>query len=574
MKRKTSFTLGILFVLVLAAPGWAGPAGDFNRGWHAFHDLCKDSKKSRYRSYWMQVKKHFSSAYKASPSGSYAPKSLYYLGRTYEELGKRSYLQSDFKQALDYYQRQINRFPNHSWTDDAQLRKAKIHFEYLNDPEQAYIEFLKVVHNHPKGDMRPEAEKFLKKMDSRRAGKLTQKEEKELLSEAKEAKRTAQNKASSQEGNADELKLEEIRHWSSDDYTRVVLDLNQETEYYHKLLKPDPKLGTPHRLFIDLAGTRLGPKTARKDKIADGILQRVRAAQYRKDKARVVLDIQKLDKFRVFSLQNPFRIVVDVYAPDKSNKPTQRVKLQENGKDVAPDSLVEQLGLTIKTIMIDPGHGGKDPGAVCNGILEKDLNLKMSKILGKMLEKKGFKVLYTRTKDTFIPLEERTAMANSKKADLFISIHCNAHNSKRVEGFEVYYLNLAKSKDAVRVAARENSISEKKISDLQYILTDLMLNSKISESRDLAGSVHKTALKSGRQVYSSLNDHGVRQAPFYVLMGAQMPSILLELGYITNPEDRRHLQSEKFLTRMASGLVQGIVEYRDKMKQYATFTPE
>lgn len=165
-------------------------------------------------------------------------------------------------------------------------------------------------------------------------------------------------------------------------------------------------------------------------------------------------------------------------------------------------------------------------------------------------------------------------MANSKKADLFISIHCNAHNSKRVEGFEVYYLNLAKSKDAVRVAARENSISEKKISDLQYILTDLMLNSKISESRDLAGSVHKTALKSGRQVYSSLNDHGVRQAPFYVLMGAQMPSILLELGYITNPEDRRHLQSEKFLTRMASGLVQGIVEYRDKMKQYATFTPE
>jgi len=575
MKRNTSLILGILFVFVLTGSAWAGPAGDFNRGWHAFHDLCDNSRKSRYRSYWMRVKNHFSSAYKASPSGSYAPKSLYYLGRTYEELGKRSYLRSDFKQALDYYQRQINKFPNHSWTDDAQLRKAKIYFEYLNDPEQAYIEFLKVVHNHPQGDMRPEAEKFLKKMDSRRADKLTQREKKKLLSQAEENESSPQSKSPSSSGDGGDLKLQEIRHWSSDDYTRVVLDLNRETEYYHKLLKPDPKLGTPHRLFIDLAGTRLGAEAERKDKIGDGILKRVRAAQYRKDKARVVLDIQKLDKFRVFSLQNPFRIVVDVYAPDKSNKqPTQRVRLQENVKDTAPDSLVEQLGLTIKTIMLDPGHGGKDPGAVSNGILEKDLNLEMSKILGDMLEEKGFEVLYTRTDDTFIPLEERTAMANSQKADLFISIHCNAHNSRRVRGFEVYYLNLAESKDAVRVAARENSISEKKISDLQYILTDLMLNSKISESRDLAGSVHKTALKSGRRVYSSLNDHGVRQAPFYVLMGAQMPSILLELGYITNPADRRHLQSEKFLTYMASGLVRGIVQYRNKMKQYATYAPQ
>ncbi|MFP4168196.1 MAG: N-acetylmuramoyl-L-alanine amidase [Desulfonatronovibrionaceae bacterium] len=578
MMTRTLFFL--LFFLVLVPAAGAGPANDFNQGWHAFHDLCKDSKKSRYRSHWMKVKEYFSKAYKASPSGSYAPKSLYYLGRTYEELGKRSYLKSDFKQAIDYYQRQINRFNDHSWTDDAQLRKAMVYYEYLKDPSQAYIEFLKVVHNHPQGDMRKEAEKYLNKMDSRQAGKLSTKERKELLREAQQAEDKTEDKIEDKDPEAEKdtggLKLEKIRHWSTDDYTRVVLDLNRETEYRHKLLKPDPELGTSHRLFIDLSGTRLGRDAPRKDKIADGILERVRAAQYRQDKARVVLDIQKLDKFRVFSLQNPFRIVVDVYAPGEKNRQqaTERITLDGAGKELARENLLEQLGLTIETIMIDPGHGGKDPGAVSNGILEKDINLRMSRVLGDMLEEEGFRVLYTRTDDSFLPLEERTAMANSKKADLFISIHCNAHNSRKMRGFEVYYLNLAKSKDAVRVAARENSISEKKISDLQYILTDLMLNSKISESRDLAGSVHKTALNAGRQVYSSLNDHGVREAPFYVLMGAQMPAILLELGYLTNDTDRAHLKSDKFLTRMAQGLVDGVVDYRKKMSQYATLSED
>ncbi|MGM0609499.1 MAG: N-acetylmuramoyl-L-alanine amidase [Thermodesulfobacteriota bacterium] len=575
MTRNTSFILCIIFVYAFAFPAWAGPARDFKQGWQAFHALNKNPEKSRYRSYWMEVKNHFLKAYKTSPRGSYAPKSLYYLGRTYEELAKRSYLKSDFLQAIDYYQREINRFPDHSWTDDAQMHKALIYKEHLKDPAQAYIEFLKIVHNYPQGDMRPKAEKMLGEMDSKNAGKIKKEPQPNKNSKKEKTSKTAsasKKEAASAKKRGASLKLQDIRHWSSDDYTRVVIDLEDETEYYHKMLKPDPDLGTPHRLFIDLSDTRLGAQATRKEKIEDGILEKIRAAQYRDDKARVVLDIQKLNKFRVFSLQNPFRIVVDVYAPESIKtraKPSQKVTLSKDSKKFAENSLLEQLGLSVETIMLDPGHGGKDPGAVSAGIMEKDLNLKISRILGKILEKKGFRVIYTRTDDTFIPLEERTAMANSQKADLFISIHCNAHNSHRIRGFEVYYLNLAKSKDAVRVAARENSISEKKISDLQYILTDLMLNSKINESRDLAGSVHKSALKSGRQLYSGLNDHGVREAPFYVLMGAKMPAILVELGYITNSQDRARLTSKKFLTRMANGLVQGILDYKKEVEQYA-----
>jgi N-acetylmuramoyl-L-alanine amidase len=201
--------------------------------------------------------------------------------------------------------------------------------------------------------------------------------------------------------------------------------------------------------------------------------------------------------------------------------------------------------------MLDAGHGGKDPGAVYNGLYEKDINLRMVKIMGRMLEERGFKVLYTRTTDKFIPLDERTAMANTQKVDLFISIHCNAHPNRNVEGFELYYLNLAKTEDAVRVAARENAVSVKKISDLQVILTDLMLNSKIKESSQLARDVHARATSTMRKSYPDFTDHGVREAPFYVLMGAKMPAILVELGYITNPKNAALLNSEQYLTSMA-----------------------
>ncbi|MFW6244183.1 MAG: N-acetylmuramoyl-L-alanine amidase family protein, partial [Desulfovibrionales bacterium] len=336
-------------------------------------------------------------------------------------------------------------------------------------------------------------------------------------------------------------------------------------------------LGTPHRLFIDPESTRLTAATSAEHPVADGILTQVRTGQFSRSQSRVVLDIQDLDTFRVFSLENPFRIVVDVYAPKDGALAAQaRAKavsdpyvLDKGSKDLA-GSLVEQLGLTIKTVMIDPGHGGKDPGAVVGSLYEKTINLRMAKILGKMLSDKGFHVLYTRTTDTFIPLEERTAIANAKKADLFVSIHVNAHKSASVNGFELYYLNLARSKDAVRVAARENAVSEKKISDLQVILTDLMLNSKIKESRDLANNVSTATVSHSKRYYADLRDHGVREAPFYVLMGAKMPAILVELGYLTNARERERLKTDSYLTRMAQGLANGILAYKKQLESYAS----
>ena len=576
------FTVATLLGLALTIPSPPGTSADlavaassaelFQQGWQTFHNLRKNEQRAKFRSSWMQVKNTFWELYQRNPDGGYAPKALYYLGRVYSELGQRSYLKKDFRKATDYYQRVVTRFPNHSWADDAQLRKAQIHLDHLQEQDQAYLDLLTVVHNYPNGDMLPKAKTLLEKMD-RPTDKAAASEQKRNTASPKQSQPENHPETAAKAPSTDSgaKKLQRIRHWSSDEYTRVVLDLNAETDFSKRLLQPDPELDTPHRLVVDLNNTRLSDNCEDAHAIQDGLLRRVRTGQYTHNTARVVLDIENLDKYRVFSLQNPYRVVLDVYAPENGQKQT-RSQLAgyqfDTDTDEYTSSLVEQLGLTIQTVMIDPGHGGKDPGAVHGDIYEKDINLDVALRLGEMLEKQGFTVIYTRTEDKFIPLEERTALANSKKADLFVSLHVNAHNNARVQGFELYSLNLAKSKEAVRVAARENAVSVKKISDLQVILTDLMLNTKIKESKQLAQKLHTKTLSHSRQYYS-IRDHGVREAPFYVLMGAKMPAVLVEMGYLSNPTERKRLLSSKYQQRIAQGLVQGITAYKQTIDNYA-----
>lgn len=566
---------------------------DYANGWNEFQRLLNDSKQSRQRNAWLAVRNMFNSALQKGPEGPEAPKALFYLGRVHEEMGVRLGQHSDFNQAVDYYGRMALRFSSHTWADDALLRKARIHLEHLEDSAQAYIDLLAIVHNHPKGDMLPQAQAMLRELDASflsKVGKAGQSgtalaiagpAPAVLPSPAPESTQQAflvpadvSKPRSTGDGNA---RLMQVRYWSSDEYTRVVLDVDSEVSYSHRLLNPDPDLGTPHRLMIDLEGTVLGPEAPTQLQVTDGILRQIRSGQNQPHVSRVVLDIQRLQDVRVFTLEGPFRIVVDVSGskiqspsapPEQMSSEQQRPQITP-GKGALSASLVEQLGLKIKTIMVDPGHGGKDPGAVAFGTKEKDINLRMARIIGKMLEEKGFRILYTRTRDVFVPLEERTAIANAQKADLFISIHTNAHPNPKTKGFEIYSLNMAKTKDAMRVAARENAVSSKQISDLQLILADLMLNSKISESRELATKVHARTIQGVRRTHPGLADNGVREAPFYVLMGAKMPAVLVELGYLTNRNEARMLNTDAYLRTLAQNLVQGVLAYRDHIERHA-----
>ena len=226
-------------------------------------------------------------------------------------------------------------------------------------------------------------------------------------------------------------------------------------------------------------------------------------------------------------------------------------------------SLIRALGLKIGKIVIDPGHGGHDTGTIGpNGLEEKDLVLDVGRRLGKLLETRlGAEVVYTRKDDTFIPLETRTAMANQARADLFVSIHANSSHDADARGVETYYLNFTSSPEALEVAARENAVSEKSIYELQDLVKKIALKEKIEESREFAGDVQES-LHSGLAVKSpAIRDRGVKKAPFIVLIGANMPSILAEISFVSNPADEHRLATSEYRQRIAESLYRGIAKY-------------
>ncbi len=226
-------------------------------------------------------------------------------------------------------------------------------------------------------------------------------------------------------------------------------------------------------------------------------------------------------------------------------------------------SLIRALGLKIGKIVIDPGHGGHDTGTIGpNGLEEKDLVLDVSLRLGKLLASRlGAQVVFTRKDDTFIPLEDRTAIANHEAADLFVSVHANSSRDPDARGVETYYLNFTSSPDALEVAARENAVSEKSIHELQDLVKKIALKEKIEESHEFAGDV-ESALHAGLAVKNpGLRDRGVKKAPFIVLIGANMPSILAEISFVSNPGDERRLKTPEYRQKIAESLYRGIAKY-------------
>ena len=233
-------------------------------------------------------------------------------------------------------------------------------------------------------------------------------------------------------------------------------------------------------------------------------------------------------------------------------------------------SLVRALGLKVGRVVIDPGHGGHDHGTEgVRGLLEKDLVLDVAKRVGKLIEDRmGAEVIYTRTDDTFVPLEGRTALANEKKADLFISIHANSSPLPRIAGVESYYLNFSTSKDAMDVAARENATSQKSIFDLQDIVQKITLHEKVEESREFAGRIQSSLYAFSARSFPSEKNRGVKKAPFIVLIGATMPSVLVEIGFLSNSREEGLLKRPDYRQKLAEALYRGISRYADTLSHF------
>lgn len=517
-------------------------------------ELRKDPARLKYRKYWIRCIKKYQKVFIKTPQSKWAPAGMYRAAQLYLKLHKRSLKYEDKAAAVDLLERIQKRY-------HASLYRKRA------------SQLLKTVSRDiPKKNKKFKRSK--KYASIKKSGKIHLKNK-----AASKTKTVFKNDAVVPNNDTiatnNDAIVTDLRFWSNPEYTRVVINADKDRHFNGHFLKRNPAIGKPPRLFIDIDRTRLGKNVPRFTAINDDLLIQARAGQHTLHSVRVVIDIKSFDNYKIFSLKDPFRLVIDVWAkpgvkakansrshnePAKKNQHMSRLSTE----NILSSKITKQLALGVRTIVIDPGHGGKDPGApgYFKGVNEKDITLKIAKKLArKMRDQLKCRVLLTRSTDRYLTLEGRTAIANTKNADLFISIHCNASRNRKVTGIETYYLNLATDNQAIEVAARENATSRKNISDLESILNDLMKNEKINESSRLAADVQKALCSDMKKKYSHIVNLGVKQAPFYVLIGARMPSILIETSFISNRKECRRLLNQKYQNAICNSIINGVENY-------------
>ena len=355
-----------------------------------------------------------------------------------------------------------------------------------------------------------------------------------------------------------------VRFVSSKSYSRVTIDLSHQVRYETHRLDEDRSKGLPPRIYVDLFRTKLAMDANDPILVEDGVLRQVRVGQFTADVVRIAIDMTTPGEYNAFLLADPYRLVLDIRGQqngaavakvDPSKTPT--ATLSNKGKPLSYGG--------IRKIVLDPGHGGKDTGAIgAGGVAEKDIVLAVAKKLARKLKQDmGLEVVLTRKDDRFIPLEDRTAIANSEAADLFISLHMNASPNNEARGLETYYLDNTTDEASLRLAARENGTSRRNVSDLQFILSDMTQNMKLEDSITLAHRIHGSLVGGMSTKLADVKDLGVKKALFYVLVGAHMPSVLVEMFFITNKAEGRAMNQESTQNAVVDALYDGIMKYRE-----------
>lgn len=380
--------------------------------------------------------------------------------------------------------------------------------------------------------------------------------------------------------------LKAIRREVLPDALRVTLELEREAAFHEE------RIDGPSRVFIDLKNTRAVDEL--KDAtlaFPDEVVRQIRVGRQLDARTRVVFDLHGTARYSVYSLYNPYRLVIDfervasatVAPPQPPPAPAPAresavVTASVTSPPTPPStnarggfSLSRQLGLGVARVVIDPGHGGHDPGAKVKGLLsEAELVLDVAQRLEKLLLKQGVEVVLTRTADVFVPLETRTEIANRAGADLFLSIHANASSDAAARGFETYFLSFAPNAQAEAIAARENAASARTMRSLPDIVKAIALNNKIDESRDFASLVQASLAERLKKVDRNARSLGVKQAPFMVLIGATMPSVLAEISFLTNRQEAALLRTQTYRQQVADALLAGVMKYQKSLKTQTT----
>ena len=689
------------------------------------------------------VMDQFRAIYHGNPADLHAPDSIFAVAELLSEAGAELPDAKLSQSAVGQYEFLRKNYPTSHYRADCLLAEARIEANDLHDLATAKAKYAELIKTYPHSDKVPEAQAGLSALkhglrapQTATAAKTAATAPADItpITDAATLKKPrpaatvtlpASETTPSAPVNAvlpsfdgavnhkQPALITGIRHWSTKSYTRVAIDLGDEVKY------EAARVPNPDRIYFDLHGAKLAPDLAGKtfDVTDDGVLKRIRAAQFSNDVIRVVLDVNDVTDYSAFLLPNPYRLIIDIHggtpaatansgdgkpaAPPANDAAAAAAAMQANpalgqertgtahpSGDVALDaateptsqatphthaapmnvpnttsrrtnnsaevatlsqhadkvkatsaptsqpiaatvpqadligrlnagrtgdtsaesaapipstsrrgkkgkpaetaapaheaeltadgqrSLARALGLKIGRVVIDAGHGGHDSGTLgADGIEEKDVVLDVALRLGKLLKDKlGVEVIYTRSDDTFIPLETRTAIANKAQADLFISIHANSSSDVSARGVETYYLNFTSDPNALEVAARENAVSQSSVYQLSDLVKKITLKDKIDESREFALDVESSLYAGLEKGNAGLKNRGIKKAPFVVLIGANMPSILTEISFVTNPKDASQLRTPEYRERVAESLYKGVAKYASGLSGVRTST--
>ncbi|MEK9628803.1 MAG: N-acetylmuramoyl-L-alanine amidase [Nitrospinota bacterium] len=505
---------GLLFSLANLA--FASPSGDlYFMAQKSYYQLMASEEKKKFRHHWMKTINMFSRVIDLYPKSKEAYKAEFTTGKLFEGLNSVSKNSKDIDRALRHYQNVLKNYPSGNLSDDALFRVGEIYLA-KNSLASASETFKKISDNYPKGD---QAKKALQKFKS-------------------------------------------IKVVSNKNHTATVTRPKSSDS---KVFKPKvakiakkQKLKQAPSVVIDSDKKKIVAKFKKKAQGNKSEKQKTQVA--RKGQKRVVKNIRKTPR------ANPSPQVAKASIKPPVS-PKKRIRIKDgfgNGYLYTPKKL--RRGQTNSPlIVIDAGHGGKDDGArSASGIKEKDINLKIARHVKTFLVNRyKYCVVMTRKDDTFIPLRDRSKISNKRNADLFVSIHANAAKRKSAHGIETYFLGTSHNKEALEVAARENGelVQSVKDNQVQQILASLITTTKINDSSRLAGRVQENLYQNTRKTYRYQKNLGVKEGPFYVLHGADMPSILVEVGFLTNRREAKMLSQSEYLYRVASSIAEGIHKY-------------
>lgn len=546
--------------------------------------LIQDSKRGKYRHNWLSLSDELHDIYRKNANWNNRGAALYRSAKALDEMARRSYVRKDAQSAASRYESVAKNHPISPLADDALYAAATIYQELLHDTNKSRALLNTIGNKYPNSDYAPKAKRYLSQMGGNIVASLG------TTATALPYKPT--------------IALTEISPQLRNNVVRIILSMESIAPWRAKYFENVE--GQYPGVIITLKDVKPSEKISLEDQFKKSGIFTGYDVKYNPSTAQstVTLQFSDLLKYTVKSEKSPARLIIEatnsakalpagivvrdakrkiakaVVNASQTAKPVKKQKIAKASANASIPTLritkadmptinadiALQLGLRVRTIVIDPGHGGRDPGSVHNGLLEKVINLDVAKRLANVLKGAGYTVFLTRTDDRYLGLYERTTIAKKHKADLFISIHANASTKSSVTGFETYYLDFSKDPQTIALAAAENlHVEHKGLGEMNEILGKMLLKARIQESKRLASMVQHNALKkTGKDGYK-IKDGGTRGAPFHVLIGSSMPSILIEIGYTSNKNEAKLLTSGKYRNSVAEGIANGLHQYATQL---------